>query len=85
LNTYDTIPSTWTNEQLDIAKSIDIVTFASPSTIKIWTERVGNKAHAVVIGPISAVAAKKYGYENIYVPEGSKGLKAWADLIKLTA
>lgn len=34
LKTYDTIPSTWTDEQLALAKSIDVVTFASPSTIR---------------------------------------------------
>lgn len=51
INTYTTVPSEWTNEQYTIAKNIDIVTFASPSTIKIWTERVGNNAIAVVIGP----------------------------------
>jgi len=38
---------------------------------------------AVVIGPTSAAAAKKYGFQKVYSPiEGSKGVRPWADLIR---
>lgn len=41
---------------------------------------------AVVIGPTSAVAAKKYGFKEVYSPvEGSKGIQPWADLIRSIA
>lgn len=42
LNTYETVPSVWTEEQLNKAKEeVEIVTFASPSAIRIWRERCG--------------------------------------------
>jgi len=72
---------------LAIAKTVDIVTFASPSAIKIWTERVGNQTPAaVVIGPTSKVAAEKAGYPNVYCPAaGSKGIEPWAALVSKVA
>mmetsp|Transcript_9801 Transcript_9801/g.13414 ORF Transcript_9801/g.13414 Transcript_9801/m.13414 type:complete len:227 (-) Transcript_9801:37-717(-) len=87
INTYCTVPATWSEEQLAIAKTIDIVTFASPSAIKIWTERVGNQTPAVVvIGPTSKTAAEKAGYVNVYCPaSGSKGIEPWAALVNEVA
>lgn len=82
LNTYNTSPSSWTTEQHELAKAMPVVTFASPSTVKIWTERVGNQALAVVIGPTSAKSARELGYTRIYCPEGSKGLVPWAALVR---
>ena len=84
LNTYTTIPAPWSREQLETARQADVVTFASPSTIKVWAERVGTDKVAVVIGPTSAKAAEKAGFSDVRAPVGSKGLAAWADLIKST-
>jgi uroporphyrinogen-III synthase len=82
LSTYDTVPATWTEEQLRLAKSVDLVTFASPSTVRVWAERVGTTQQAVVIGPTSAKACRSAGWEEdcIACPEGSKGIEAWASL-----
>jgi uroporphyrinogen-III synthase len=85
LNTYSTVASSWTEVQLAAAKSVDIVTFASPSAVKTWAERVGTNFIAVVIGPTSARAAEKLGFVKVLCPEGSKGVEAWADLIKTAA
>jgi uroporphyrinogen-III synthase len=85
LNTYDTVPATWTDEDFKTSKTIDIVTFASPSAIRIWTERCGSDQIAVVIGPTSLEAAKKCGFSKVYAPQGSKGLQAWADKIREVA
>lgn len=83
LNTYTTVPASWSNEQLDEAKSVDIVTFASPSAVKTWSERAGTSSVAVVIGPTSQRAAEKAGFTKIFVPSGgSKGLEPWAQLIR---
>ena len=61
---------------------MDIVTFASPSAVRTWVERVGSGAKAVVIGPTSAVAARKAGFKDVFSPSvGSKGLVPWADLV----
>ena len=88
LSTYDTVPADWSPAQLALARSCDIVTFASPSTVRVWAERVGvSQQRAVVIGPTSAKACRSAGWpeERVACPEGSKGLEAWADLVKRTA
>lgn len=86
LNTYNTVPAAWSEEDLIQAKSVDIVTFASPSTIKVWAERVGTYQAAVVIGPTSEKAAKTAGFNKIYAPsEGSKGIEPWAQLVRIVS
>jgi uroporphyrinogen-III synthase len=69
-----------------LAKEVDIVTFASPSAVRTWSERVGTDAVAVVIGPTSKTAAEKAGYKRVYCPEGgSKGVEPWAALVEQVA
>lgn len=84
LDTYETVPAEWSAAQLAEAKAADVVTFASPSTVKVWAERVGTSTKAVVIGPTSAKACRSAGWkeEDISSPEGSKGIEAWAALVK---
>lgn len=84
LNTYDTIENPWSDDQLELARQVDIVTFASPSTVKVWASRVGTRATAVVIGPTSERAASKAGFSDVRAPVGSKGIDAWASLVKDT-
>lgn len=86
LNTYTTVPAVWSEDTLKLAKSMDVVAFASPSAIRTWVERVGTSAIAVAIGPTSASAAKKAGFAKVYSPEvGSKGVGPWAALIEEVA
>ena len=86
LNTYTTGPAVWTSEMLLKAKSIDIVTFASPSAVKTWAERVGINQIAVTIGPTSEKVAIKEGFQKVFSPdEGSKGIEPWAELIRKVA
>lgn len=82
LNTYNTVPAVWTKEQQELAQNVDIVTIASPSAAKIWSEAAGTNYTAVVIGPTSRKAAQKAGYKEVICPEGgSQGIEAWAKLI----
>lgn len=88
LSTYKTVSALWTAEQLDVAKNdVDIVTFASPSAIRMWKDKVGSDYTAVVIGPTSCRAAETSSFTRVVAPEdgSSKGLEAWAELIKETA
>jgi uroporphyrinogen-III synthase len=85
MNTYTTVPAIWTKEEEEIARSVDIVTFASPSAVKMWAAKVGTDAAAVVIGPTSAKAATSQGFKRVFAPEGSKGVEAWADVVKKVA
>jgi len=84
LNTYTTQPSVWSSEELDAAKTMDVVAFASPSAVRTWAERVGTDFAAVVIGPSSAKAAEELYFKQVISPRDSKGLHAWADLIRAT-
>ena len=44
LDTYDTVPAKWTDEQYTIAKeSIQIVCFASPSAVESWVSKVNEE------------------------------------------
>ena len=61
------------------------MTFASPSAVKVWSERVGVDCIAVVIGPTSARAAEKAGFKSVVAPVGSKGVEAWDTLVRETA
>ena len=84
LETYTTQPSVWTTAELERAKAVDIVAFASPSAVRSWAERVGTDFMAVVIGPTSAKAAKELSFKEVISPQNSKGLQAWANLIRTT-
>jgi uroporphyrinogen-III synthase len=83
VNTYTTVPTVWTQEDIDLARTIDIVTFASPSAVQNWAKHVGNDAIAVTIGQTSAAAARAAGFQRVHAPSaGSKGLAPWAALIR---
>ena len=85
MSTYTTVPALWSDTDISLAKSMDIVTFASPSAVKIWAEKVGTDFVAVVIGPSSAKAAISQNFKLTVSPEGSKGIGAWAEKIIQTA
>jgi uroporphyrinogen-III synthase len=82
LNTYTTVAATWSAEELAEAKSVDIATFASPSAVGVWADRVGSDFIAVAIGPGCAKAAQSAGFTKVTCPEGSKGVEAWAAAIE---
>ena len=59
INTYETVPAEWTPAELELALSAQIVTFGSPSAVRVWSERVGTAAVAVRIGETTAVEARE--------------------------
>lgn len=86
INSYTTHPSTWTEQDFQNAKEVDIVSFASPSTVRVWKDRVGTNQHVVAIGPTTKCAAVEVGFSHVYSPEvGSQGLLPWATKIKEVA
>jgi uroporphyrinogen-III synthase len=83
LNTYTTIPTSWTESDLQTAKETDVVTFASPSAVKVWKDRVGTSVVVVVIGSTSYHAARNAGFQQVFSPSGaSKGVEPWAALTR---
>jgi uroporphyrinogen-III synthase len=86
LNTYDTVPATWTAEQLSLAESAKVACFASPSAVKAWLKNTGTigtpRAIAACIGETSASACGKNGWEesNIFYPE-KPGVDGWASAV----
>lgn len=86
LETYTTIPARhWTPAMTQLAKTIEVATFASPSAIQHWAAKVGTDAKAVVIGPTTAAEARRVGFKNVYAPQGCDGLDPFAELIRSVA
>lgn len=86
LDTYDTVPATWTAEQLSLAASANIACFASPSAIKAWLKNTASidapRAIAACIGETSASACRKNEWEesSIFYPE-KPGVDGWASAV----
>lgn len=85
LNTYDTVTATWTEEQKQIGiKDVQIVCFASPSSIKGWLQNTNGRTDVIAacIGETSAEACRKNNWpeSRIYYPD-RPGLDGWAEAI----
>mmetsp|Transcript_16554 Transcript_16554/g.33452 ORF Transcript_16554/g.33452 Transcript_16554/m.33452 type:complete len:267 (-) Transcript_16554:62-862(-) len=80
LSTYTTVGATWDEEAKALAREADVVSFGSPSAVRVWAERVGTSAVAACIGKTSADAATEAGFDRVVYPE-SPGVKAWADTV----
>ena len=82
LDTYDTVPATWTDEQISLAKTSNIACFASPSAVKAWLKNTSKletpRALACCIGETSASACRANGWEesNIFYPD-KPGVDGW--------
>jgi uroporphyrinogen-III synthase len=76
LNTYTTEPAAWDIANLEAAKAARVVTFASPSAVKVWAERVGTGTPVACIGETSGEASKRAGFESVAWPE-SPGMEGW--------
>eukprot|EP00578_Thalassiosira_sp_NH16_P028365 CAMPEP_0181103132 /NCGR_PEP_ID=MMETSP1071-20121207/14699_1 /TAXON_ID=35127 /ORGANISM="Thalassiosira sp., Strain NH16" /LENGTH=311 /DNA_ID=CAMNT_0023186179 /DNA_START=189 /DNA_END=1125 /DNA_ORIENTATION=+ len=83
LNTYDTIPASWSADTISLARSTTVACFASPSAIKAWLKNTAEfdtpQALASCIGETSASACRKNEWEeqNIFYPE-KPGVDGWA-------
>ena len=80
IDTYTTVPAKWDDADLAKAKGAKIVTFASPSAVRVWAERAGTDAAAVCIGETSAAECRRVGFEEVRCPD-SPGVESWADAI----
>ncbi|KAL7487449.1 hypothetical protein ACHAW6_013029 [Cyclotella cf. meneghiniana] len=82
LNTYDTVPASWTTDQLSLAESATVACFASPSAVKAWLKNTAaiNKPRAIAacIGETSASACRKEEWEEsaIFYPD-KPGIDSW--------
>lgn len=85
LNTYDTVTASWTDEQKEAAKNVQIVCFGSPSSVDGWLANMdGNKdVVAACIGGTSAKACRGYNWaeSKIFSPE-NPGLDGWFESIR---
>lgn len=83
LNTYDTVPASWNDNQISLAKSASVVCFASPSAVKAWLKNTDRfetpRALASCIGETSATACRTNNWrrEHIFYPE-KPGVAGWA-------
>ena len=83
LNTYDTVPASWTDEQISLAQSATVACFASPSAVKAWLKNTSDsqtpRVLSCCIGETSASACRTNGWEetDIFYPE-KPGVEGWA-------
>lgn len=83
LNTYDTVPASWNDDQISLAQSATVACFASPSAVKAWLKNTAEldtpRALASCIGETSAKACRsnEWEEENIFYPE-KPGVDGWA-------
>ena len=78
LDAYTTVPATWpAGADADAARA-RVVTFASPSAVQVWAERVGTGSAAACIGETSAAACREAGWasERVFWPE-KPGMDGW--------
>jgi len=82
INTYDTVPADWGAGAAEAAAQASVVTFASPSAVKVWTERVPRARDMPVacIGETSAKRCRELGYANVHFPD-KPGIDGWAETI----
>lgn len=85
LNTYDTVTANWSNEQKEVAGSVQIACFASPSSIKGWLQNTDNNNSVVAacIGETSYKACKGHNWDEskIFYPE-KPGIDGWVQAIQ---
>jgi len=89
LNTYDTRPAEWTEDQINLARQCTIACFGSPSAVNGWTKNIdciegmqGSRIPAACIGETSADQCRqmKWDESKIFYPE-KPGLDGWADAV----
>jgi uroporphyrinogen-III synthase len=80
IDTYTTVAAEWDASALARAQSAAVVTFASPSAVRVWAEKAGTSAAAVCIGETSAAEARRVGFADVRCPD-SPGVAAWADAV----
>lgn len=86
LNTYDTLPAVWTQDQVMLAKQCKVACFGSPSAVKGWTKNLnydaGNHVLAACIGETSAEECRrlKWDKSNIFYPT-KPGIEGWVDAV----
>jgi uroporphyrinogen-III synthase len=81
LNTYTTEPAAWDDAAWAAARRATVVTFASPSAVKVWAERVGTALPVACIGLTSGAAAAKRGFARVDYP-AEPGIGGWAASVR---
>lgn len=90
LDTYDTVPAVWTEDEKQQSREIDIVCIASPSALQGWLvncedgddNRSSFRPVAACIGETSAAACREQGdtFSHILCPD-RPGLEGWVETI----
>ena len=82
IDTYTTETAVWEKEMKDDARDVDVVTFASPTTVRGWVSNVGvdEDLRVACIGETSAKAARKAGFEHVYHAH-NPGIEGWVNAI----
>jgi len=80
LNTYNTVPASWDDATTELARTVDVVTFASPSAVKVWSQRCGTGTPVACIGETSGKASVKAGFGMVKYPD-APGMAGWVQAV----
>mmetsp|Transcript_32436 Transcript_32436/g.45206 ORF Transcript_32436/g.45206 Transcript_32436/m.45206 type:complete len:331 (+) Transcript_32436:1-993(+) len=79
IDSYTTLPADWSDDDAKVVASARVVTFGSPSAVRVWADRASvDSPIAVCIGGTSARACKEAGFAHIVYPE-KPGVDTWAE------
>lgn len=78
VDAYTTVPAIWTEDELALAATADIVAFGSPSAVAVWVDRLGTAARAACIGKTTAQACDTAGFEPKARFPAQPGVRGWA-------
>lgn len=78
VNAYTTVPAPWSDEDLALASSAQVVAFGSPSAVDVWVERLGATPRAACIGRTTAIACDAAGFEPRAKFPAKPGVPGWA-------
>jgi uroporphyrinogen-III synthase len=81
LNTYDTVTASWDSGEQEIAQTVHVACFGSPSSVNGWLENTENNKEvlAACIGETSAEACRTHEWpeSKIFFPR-KPGISGWA-------
>lgn len=87
LDTYDTVPASWSDHELEMARKCRIACFGSPSAVQAWLDNMGSSSTrdilSACIGETSATACRELGWKesSIFYPD-KPSVEGWAAAVK---
>ena len=80
LDVYLTLPRRLSEDERLTLSNATVAALASPSAVRAWAEATPARPPVAAIGRVSAKAALKAGFEQVWFPD-NPGLEGWAQVV----